>query len=467
MKPIFAAALTAFPSLLPAQDFSHDLSLSGIGTPAAANPFGLAFEHSTNRLYVAVAGTLSDSNNHVAVFDAATDTLLRTFQVGLYPEDIAFSYDAAGNLAWGAVTNSSSGSVTVWDASDDVVAEISLPDPLGLGTCFPFGIATGGPGFFVSTIDGTGDIHAIDLTSMDYHPTAGITAPLAAAGRLKVSHDSVWVPTTRYTPSWEGSEGGLATIPIGATTPATDIACVVKDGQWIYPNGQDVEILSDGRAILGGTAFFGQLFVFSPDGELDRAFRVPDAGDSHGLAVSPDETLLAICDLAGNRVILFDLVAEKQLAVIGLGGLGRGYSMPNDAVFAHDKLYVSCQGNEEIVVFNNLPTTGSKPGFAGSLDLSSTTPTLNQPITATVCNLTGGMAALLSAHDNVAGSYAGVPVHIGPAPVLQSWGMGSSIRTFRIPTTATWRGRTFHLQGGVQDISSIWQTTAPKTVILQ
>ena len=234
MKLIFAAALTAFPSLLPAQDFSHDISLSGIGAPAAANPFGLAFEPSTNRLYVAVAGTFSDSNNYVAVFDAATDTLLRTLQVGLYPEDIAFTYDANGNLAWGAVTNSSSGSVTVWDASDDVVAEISLPDPLGLGTCFPFGITAGGPGFLVSTIDGTGDIHAIDIASMSYHPTAGIAAPFAAAGRLKVSHGSVWVPTTRYTPSWEGSEGGLATIPIGATTPATDIACVVKDGQWIY-----------------------------------------------------------------------------------------------------------------------------------------------------------------------------------------------------------------------------------------
>ena len=105
MKPLLWAALAAllFPSVLPAQDFSHDLSLSGIGSPAAANPFGLAYEPTTDRLYVAVAGTFGDNNNQVAVFDAGTDTLLRTLQVGLYPEDIAFSYNAAGTLAWGAV----------------------------------------------------------------------------------------------------------------------------------------------------------------------------------------------------------------------------------------------------------------------------------------------------------------------------------------------------------------------------
>ena len=469
MNPLLWAALAAllFPSVLPAQDFSHDLSLSGIGSPAAANPFGLAYEPTTERLYVAVAGTFGDPNNRVAVFDAGTDTLLCTLQVGLYPEDIAFSYDAAGNLAWGAVTNSSSGSVSVWDAADSVTAEIGLPDPFGFGTCFPFGIAAGGPGFLVSTVDGTGDIHAVNLASMTHDPAAGASVPWASAGRLKMASGSLWVPTTRYTASWEGSEGGLAVIPAGSSAPSTDIACVVQDGLWIYPGGQEVEILSDGRAILGGHAFAGQIFIFDPDGSLERAIRVPDAGDSHGLAVSPDETLLAVCDLAGNRLVLVDLVAEEQLSVVGLGGVGRGYSMPNDAVFAHDKLYVSCQGGQEVAVFNNLPTAGADPGFHGQLILSSTTPGLADPITATVASPDGGMAALLTALENIPGVYAGVPIRIGPSPVLRAWGPGSCSRTFTLPPAATWRGRAFHLQGGVRDSAGNWRTTAPKTVILQ
>ena len=108
MKLVHIAALfaaTSCASLLSAQSFSHDISLSGMCNGNPSKTFGLTTDPSFNRLYVAVSGDFMGNNNIVAEIDTTTDTVVRTIQVGNYPEDIALIFDpVTGTATSGAVT---------------------------------------------------------------------------------------------------------------------------------------------------------------------------------------------------------------------------------------------------------------------------------------------------------------------------------------------------------------------------
>ncbi len=462
-----AAAPLLLASVVHGQQYSHDISLTGLGNGSPGKPFGIAYEPAQDLIYVPLAGVggwPGAPNNVVAVIDPLTDSVVQTIDCGLYPEVVAFSYNAAGQLAFGAVTNSTDGSVSIWDESLQVVATVVLPDPLGFGSCYPYGIAAAEDGskFWVSTVDGSGEIYAIDVTTMALDPAAGFTTVFASGSKLLVAGGKLFVGTTRYNTTWSDSEAGLAVIDI-ASGQITE-TLITAEGSGSFPGTQDLQLLADGRIAASGLFFDGYTYVFSADGILDRTFNQISGAGAHGLALSPAGDVLVCCDLPSNKVVFLDLQNHVQISSINLGSVGLGYSQPNDAVFAHGKLYVTSQGTEEVVVFDQLPDPAPGPGYHGELVVDQTTPLPGETITATV---TGpGMVALASAREGSAGTLKGINLEIGPGAVLHGMGNGVFSKQANIPNLPAMRGLHFWLQGGVS-VNLFTKLTAPKVIIVQ
>ncbi|RMH01999.1 MAG: hypothetical protein D6702_10015 [Planctomycetota bacterium] len=462
LGPSLAAGLLC--AAASAQTFAHDVPLSGLGNGNPAKPFGITAEPVTGVLYVAIAGDFLGNNEVVAVIDGATDTVTGTIPAGLFPEDVAVAYDAAGQPTVAAVTNSTSGSVTVWDvATGTVLADVALPDPFGWGSCYPFGIAAGGPGFWVTTFDGSGMVYAVDTGTLQADPGAAFDLGGGrSGGRLLVAGGDLFIPSSGFTPTWTGGEGGLITRRGGAVT--ADYVVASQDGTGLFPAGQDLVRLPDGRLILGGTDFGPRLYLLAPDGTLERTLRLSRGGGVHGLAISPDGKLVAACDLAGNTVFLLDALNLVELSATDTTSVGLGYAQPNDAAFLNGKLYVSCQANEEVIVFDGLPNPVPGAGYAGSLVLSDPTPGRGGTVTATVSG--PGTVALLVALDDQASVVSGVALDIGPTPTLAGWGAGSFSRSWTMPAAAGARGVNLFAQG-VVDASGSPRPTAPRVAVIQ
>ncbi len=451
-------------AVLPAQSFSHDIPLSGLGNGNPAKPFGITAEPVTGQLFVAVAGDFFNPNDVVALIDPASSTVTGSVQAGLYPEEVAVAYDAAGSPTVAAVSNSTSGTLTVWDvASGAVLADVVLPDPFGFGSSYPFGVAAGGPGFYVTTFDGSGQVFAVDAAGLQLDPNAGFDLGGGrSGGRLLVDGDELFVPTVGYTATWTGGEGGLVVRRAGAV--AEDFVVAREEGTGVFPGGQDLVRLADGRLLLAGTDCGPRLFVLSADGALERTVRLSGGNGVHGLAISPDGSLVAACDLAGNTVYLVDALNLVELSATSVTGVGQGYALPNDAAFADGKLFVTCQANEEVIVFDNLPTVTPGGGYAGSLTLSDPAPARGGVATATVSG--PGVVALLVSLDDQPSVPSGVALDIGPTANLVGWASGSFSRSWNLPPALGARGVRLFAQG-VVDATTAPRTTAPRVAVIQ
>lgn len=450
----------------PAQSFSHDIALTGLGNGNPAAPFGITYEPFSNRLYVGVSGTPAANNDVVAVIDAATDAVLGTIPAGAFPADVAFVYDAAGVPRYGAVTNSTSGSVTIWDANHQIVATVALPDPLGFGTCFPFGItaAADQSRFYVSTQDGHGDVYAIDVATLQYDPAASILLAAKLGGRLRHRNDTLYLPWGEFDPLFSGARGGLSGWNIGGLPFFWDRLAIDRSGQFVYPSGNDLEFLPDGRYLLGGNSFDHRLYLFQGNGELLRTIRIhTGTGSAHGLALDPGGTLLAACDLAANEVALVDLLNFVELSRIHLRTVGAGYLQPNEAVLVHDKLYVTCQGSEHVVVFDNLPDPAPGAGYAGTITVSETTPPPGVFVDVAVSG--PGTVLLLRSADDQRTSIHGTTLDIGPNPSLAGAGNGGFAGRFRVPHSAP--AGLHHFFQGVVDAAGTRRLTEPRAIVVQ
>jgi YVTN family beta-propeller protein len=453
------AALCAAP--LAAQSFSHGISLAGLGNGAPGRSFGIAYEPTQDRIFVAVCGDFLTPNDVVAVIDPATDTVVSTIQVGLFPEDIAFHYDALGNLEYGIVTDSTSGTLTVWDAALQPVATVALPDPFGFGSCYPFGLVVAGAHAWVGTVDGSGAVYAVDLGTLQENPLLSRTHGGLSYGRLHASNGELWMPASRYTPSFSGSGGGLARRPLYGAAVET-LLTGFSDGASRFPAGQDLALLADGRAFLGGTWFDGRIQVLDADGELLRSIQTGGSG-AQGLAVDAAETLLAAADVAADKVHLVDLGSETVLVEIGVGAWG---TQPNDVLLLNGKLYVTCQGSEEILVFDNLPPSGGPAAHDGTLTVSDTSPAPGTTVQVDLTGHPGLPVTLLSASGLGGGSFQGLALALDSSTTLRATGSGSLTASIQVPARAALRGRTVFLQG-VVDAGATLATTWPTTVVVQ
>jgi hypothetical protein len=138
--------------------------------------------------------------------------------------------------------------------------------------------------------------------------------------------------------------------------------------------------------------------------------------------------------------------------------------MPNDAAFCDGKVYVTCQGSEEVMVFDNLPTLVPGGTYQGLVTIYSTTPSAGGPVSAQVSG--PGVVALFVSFEDTAGTYAGIDLQLGSAPILAGWSPhGNWNRTWGIPAKAP---RGFHLFAqGIVDIKGTPTPTAPRCAVIQ
>ncbi|MHC4823200.1 MAG: YncE family protein [Planctomycetota bacterium] len=450
-----------------AQTFHQEIDLFGLGDPlSAAKPFGITYEPVTDRIFVGLAGDFASNNNAVVIIDPNTDTVIGSIPVGLFPEDIAFSYGSLGGLEYGAVTNSTSGSVSIWDANDRVVSTIVLPDPFGFGTCYPFGIVAHQGKFFVSTQDGSGDVHAIDIATLSYDPGASFHIGPRSGSRMAAYGDSLRVATTAYLPAFDGSKGGLFLHDTTGTVPDESWFAERKDQFLGFPSGQDVALLADGSGYLTGLDFSGHLYRIDAAGALDRAIDL-EGLDGHGLALDPAQELLAVASLTGNELLLVDVLNQELLSRTSVTGLGSGYMQPNEVVFAHDKLYLTVQANEAVLVFDDLPSVTFSNPFRGSLTLSDSTPFQGTTVAMDLDGFPGQTVALVRSSGTLPTLQSGIGFLIGTDLALAgSSSTGHLHVDLTIPMTPSLEGVQFFLQGYISDGVSDF-TTEPKVLVIQ
>jgi len=449
--------------VLPAQDFQQDIPLAGLGNGNPARPFGIQIDPQSGKLYVPLAGTFGANNDVVAVIDAVTNAVTGAIPAGDFPEDVALVHDSAGHLLFGAVTNSSGDSVTIWDAADVPLATVDLPGDFN----FPFGITPSEDSshLLIGTVGGLGDVFAIDLATLALDPAASFNLGPMACGRLRALGGRVLVPTTRFNAAFDGAQGGIAAWNTASASLGWSRLLRKRDGDFVFPSGQDLEVLPDGRLVVGGTSFQDRLYLVAQDGTLLRTLRLDTAGgDSHGLALSPDGKLLAVCDFAGSTLAIVDMLNFRQINRIDLQSVGVGYDQPNDAVFFGGKLFVTCQGSEFVVVFDNLPDPQPGPGYAGTLDVSNPAPSPGDSGTVTVSG--PGKVVLLFSRRDLPGLFRGVPLDIGPNPSLRAIGAGSATLPFTIPPKPGLQGTVFFFQG-VVDAKNNPRPTEPRVLIVQ
>lgn len=470
LKSCLSAALfvglTAAP--VAAQTFKSEIDLFGLGDPlASAKAFGISYEPVTDQIYVAISGDFGGSNNAVAVIDPNTNTVTTTITVGIFPEDIAFAYDALGNFTYGAVTNSTSGTVSVWDASNTLVATIPLPDPFGLGSCYPFGMIEHQGYFWVTTQDGSGDVHAIDHATLTYDAAKSFNTNFRSGSRLAAKGDSLYIPTTEFLAGFSGSKGGVfqQDMNLGAEI---DHWFVERDDQYLaYPSGQEIAFLADGSSYFTGLDFNGHLYKLDTNGQVDRVIDL-DGANGQGLALSPNQDLLAITGFVTHELVLVDAMNDTLFSRTDLQSMGSGgHSLPNDVAFAHDCIYVTLQGSEKVLVLDNLPTVSARTTFAGTLSVSDTTPAQGSVVLIHLNGFAGFPVALLTGPNSSPTQHLGVDFLIGSSLKQRAASANGSLSlAVAIPMNPALEGRQFFLQGYVTDGVSDF-TTAPKVMVIQ
>jgi YVTN family beta-propeller protein len=458
------AALFLLCPFAASQQFSHDISFAGLGNGNPAKPFGIAYEPANDRVYVVIAGSFGSENNLVAVIDPSNDAIVATITTGLYPEEIAFAYDLQGKLTYGAVSNSSSGSLTIFDGTNAVLGEVALPDPFALGTCYPFGLVwdAASARFFVTTLDGSGDVHAVDPAALMVDGGASLSTAYSSGARAIIHNGALWTSATRYNASFNNANASMARIDL--KNGDLHETLLLDETRAFYPGLQDLALLDSGQVIAGGLGFNGMLYRFSPSGQLERSIYMPDASGAHGLAVDASGELLAVCDLYSDTLVLYDLLNDQQLSATKLNTLGIGYGQPNDAVFVHGKLYVTSQATEEVVVFDQLPDPKSGAGYGGTISVSHATPSGGDLVRVSVTG--SGLVGLAMAREGSGGSFRGFDLKIGPNASLLGTAVGKFQHSMSVPIRPELRGLHIWLQGAI-DLAGAPQLTEPRLVIIQ
>lgn len=297
------------------------------------------------------AGSFGMENCLVARVDAATGAVMNSFSVGLFPEEIAWTSVGAQILA-GYVSDSSSGTLTVFDASGQVLQTIPLPDPFGFGSCFPFGLAVAPDQqrLYVGTLDGSGSIYVIDTASRTVVDTLDVPG---AHGRLAFYRQTLVVPVTEYDPGFTSSVARI--VFLDPADPAAAVAVPIPSSS-TFPSAQDVAIRCDGRVFLAGLSLGAKVHVLDArTRSYLTAIPAPTSGGLHqGLALS-SLGLLAVADYASEEIAFFDSWSEQWLALVDLTTLPDGHSEPEELVFSKDgkKLWAICNGSDSVAVFRS------------------------------------------------------------------------------------------------------------------
>jgi DNA-binding beta-propeller fold protein YncE len=452
-----------------AQNYLGNISTSGYGQNSG-QPFGLAFGPNGD-LYVALSGISSFvnpqffNNNVVLRVNPVSHAVTSVIPVGLFPEEISFA-SALGGPTIGIVTNSTDGTVSIFDlVTEQILGTPVLPG--GFFASFPFSVVINQDGkiAYISTGDGTNTLRAIDIdpnspTAWQHVPAKDLATASGNAGRMMRLGDMLYLPTTAFDPFFSGSTASVEALPLPGSSGAAAAVKLGFDNTYTkYPSTQDVVIAPDGIAYFAGTDMSGRIYGFQTStGQLCRAFPSGTMIGVHtGLALSPDGTVLVVCDIASNEISFLDVARGKPISVVNTALLGFGFYSPNDAVFSPDgsKVFVTMQGSEAVLEFSAPP---SPPPFSRPLGLSisNTAPSPGNTLTlSTIGAGPGEFVAILA--DDVdwtldLGAF-GVLHFTGGATVVASQTGGDISLPVTAPVTAL-QGKNFLCQAVAVDLSS-------------
>ncbi|MBI3821009.1 MAG: hypothetical protein HY286_20150 [Planctomycetes bacterium] len=385
------ASVAVLVGTAPAQQFQAAISTQGYGQNSAY-PFGLNFGPD-GQLYVCLAGTptFGDptfSNNNVVVrVNPNNNQITGSIQVELFPEEVAFATPPGGSPV-GIVTNSTSGSVSIFDvATQQVIGTAALPG--GFFGSFPFGIATNlnQSIAYISVGDGSNTLRAVDLdpssaTVYQHVPARDLQLTSGSAARIARLGSAIVAPCTSYTQTFTGALASFERMPLpGSFTSGTSTLLVLDDNVMKYPSAQDVAIAPDGTFYICGYDMQKRVYGFDATGKLIRSFPVPTIVGAHtGLAISPDGKTMVVCDVASDQIAFVDVARGLTTQILFTTAMGFGYSGPNDAVFSPDGLHVfiTTQFSEDVLKLSAPPTPSAFTQPLGfTIDVTNPTPGTN------------------------------------------------------------------------------------------
>src|SRR5216683_1317515 len=310
------------------------------------NPFGDTTAPDGRTIWVANCGPptghIGTTGHTVTVLDAKTYAIRSVIDVGVFPEDIAFTH--AGRQAF--VTNSTDATVSVIrTATRSVSQTIGLS---GIPMTFPFGIIASRDSrkVFVTSVGGASPASIAVLD--DTHPArvrigGTITLPaftgrpaLTPGGRLLV------VPRgrTEYGSPPEATLISASTSRVVAdlrlTGPgATQAATVTPDGRFAY-----VSIFG---GVLGGNG--GVWVIDLARRSTVAVIRTPDP-EVFGVNASPDGRFVFATGFSLGEVSVIAVATNRIVASIAVG------SQPNEVAFTRDgsKAFVTDQGDTTVSV---------------------------------------------------------------------------------------------------------------------
>jgi len=477
---LFAASVARTAS---AQTFLGPISTAGYGQNSG-QPFGLAWGPN-GQLYVSLAGQSTFvnpqafNNNVVVRIDPATGAVVGMVTVGLYPEEIAFA-STPSTSPIGIVSNSTDSSVTIFDvATDAPLATVVLGPFFAL---YPFGVVTNAAGTraWVSVGDGSQRLFSIDIdpasaTAFQEVPSELTVLASGNAGRFVRSGSDLVMPTTSYLPSFAGSTAAIERRPLPGASGTVASAVLRSEGTFsAYPSSQDAEIGPGGVVYVAGYDMGKRIYGFSPaTGELVRAFPSGTAIGAHtGLALSPDGSILVVCDIASEEVSFLDLARGTVISVVHTPSVGFGYFQPNDAIFSPDgsKVYVTCQGSEAVLVFS-APASPSPFAPPLAFTVQPTIPAVGGSVTIATAGVTASETVFVVADTS------DVAVDLGAAGVLHftanaslvASAVGSDVLlTAPTPTGAAYFGFNFLCQAVAVDLGAMTlRLSAEVPVVLQ
>jgi len=266
----------------------------------------------------------NDNSDTVSVIDTATNTVVATVDVGIFPIDVAVSPD--GTRAY--VVNSSGSTVSVIDtATNTVVATLAVEHPTGVAVT-----PDGTRAYVTGGTDGTYRVSVIDTATNTVVATVGVgAAPKAVAitsdgGRAYVTNSASNTVSVINT----ATNTVVATVGVGSVP---DAVAVTPDGRRVYVTNTFADTVS----VIDTTTLF-------------TVATVPVIGGAYGIAITPDGTQAYVVN---GQVAVIDTATNAVVRYVGVEGEAGDVAVTPDGTRA----YVTSRASNTVSVIDTTTNT--------------------------------------------------------------------------------------------------------------
>ncbi|MFT5731433.1 MAG: DNA-binding beta-propeller fold protein YncE [Planctomycetota bacterium] len=329
-------------------------------------PFSATYSPDGADLWVPLfGGFLGGGGCALARLDPSTFALRAVIPTGESPEEVAFVTHANGTMRFGFVTNSSSSTVTVFNASNQVTATIPIPpDPSGpYPTAFPFGLAVSPDQatVHVGTGDGQGLVHAIDVNTLALDPSRAIAlGPDRGVARMAFAGSRLVLTVTEFFPGFTGSEASVIVVDPQQPQIHRSLVLATENGTGLFPSPQDLAVDCDGVVWVAGfdmgTRVYGARVNGPGPPQLSHTIATQTAqpdGKFQALGLSADG-MLVVGDFWTHELSVIDARRRTWLTTIDLTTAAGTFRSPQEITFSPDggQMIIPCAATDSIAIFN-------------------------------------------------------------------------------------------------------------------